>query len=58
MTVMEMGYGDAINGNNPDRFPDDSTQWVDQDNDGYGDNPNGTNPDSVSYTHLTLPTKA
>ena len=35
------GYGDAINGNNPDDSYD-STQWVDQDNDGYGDNPNGT----------------
>ena len=29
-----------------DAFPDDSTQWLDSDNDGYGDNPNGTNPDA------------
>ena len=29
-----------------DAFPNDSTQWADQDGDGYGDNPNGTNPDA------------
>lgn len=29
-----------------DAFPDDETQWQDQDGDGYGDNPNGTTPDS------------
>ena len=29
-----------------DAFPNDSTQWLDSDNDGYGDNPNGTNPDA------------
>ena len=29
-----------------DAFPNDSTQWSDQDGDGYGDNPNGTNPDA------------
>ena len=29
-----------------DAFPDDDTQWEDQDGDGYGDNPNGSMPDS------------
>ena len=29
-----------------DAFPNDSTQWLDQDSDGYGDNPNGTTPDA------------
>ena len=29
-----------------DAFPNDATQWADQDGDGYGDNPNGTNPDA------------
>ncbi|MDP6362263.1 MAG: S8 family serine peptidase [Candidatus Poseidoniaceae archaeon] len=29
-----------------DAFPDDPTQWADQDGDGYGDNPNGTQPDA------------
>lgn len=29
-----------------DAFPDDATQWSDQDGDGYGDNPNGTQPDA------------
>jgi hypothetical protein len=39
------GYGDNLNGNNPDVFPNDSTQWNDTDGDGYGDNLNGNNPD-------------
>ena len=29
-----------------DAFPNDATQWSDQDSDGYGDNQNGTNPDA------------
>ena len=29
-----------------DAFPNDATQWSDQDGDGYGDNQNGTNPDA------------
>ena len=28
-----------------DIFPNDPTQWSDQDNDGYGDNAGGTTPD-------------
>ena len=28
-----------------DAFPDDGTQWLDNDSDGYGNNPNGTTPD-------------
>jgi hypothetical protein len=28
-----------------DAFPDDPTQWCDEDNDGYGSNANGNNPD-------------
>jgi hypothetical protein len=28
-----------------DKFPDESTQWADTDEDGYGDNPDGYNPD-------------
>ncbi len=39
------GYGDNVNGFNPDSFPSDATQWEDVDGDGYGDNPIGTNPD-------------
>ena len=35
--------------NSFDDFPNDNTQWQDMDGDGYG---------AVSYTHLTLPTKA
>ena len=27
-----------------DRFPEDSTQWADSDNDGYGDNATGNEP--------------
>ena len=29
-----------------DAFPNDATQWSDQDGDGYGDNQNGTTPDA------------
>lgn len=29
-----------------DKFPTDSTQWADQDDDGYGDNPQGFSPDA------------
>ena len=36
--------GDSI-GKYSDKFPNDSTQWSDSDNDGYGDSPSGTNPD-------------
>ena len=39
------GYGDNQNGNNPDKFPQDNTQWQDGDLDGFGDNANGNNPD-------------
>jgi len=28
-----------------DAFPNDPTQWCDEDNDGYGSNPDGNNPD-------------
>jgi len=28
-----------------DAFPDDATQWCDEDNDGFGSNPDGNNPD-------------
>ena len=31
---------------NVDRFPEDSTQWADSDNDGYGDNMSGNEPDA------------
>ena len=34
-----------MNGNYPDAFPNDPTQWSDSDGDGYGDNPLGDNPD-------------
>ena len=46
------GYSDMN-----DVFPTDSSQWSDADGDGFGDNPSGNSPDTVSYTHLTLPTK-
>ena len=39
------GYGDNINKEGGDRFPDDPTQWADSDSDGFGDNLNGTNGD-------------
>ena len=39
------GYGDNLDGNNPDTFPDDGTQWSDSDGDGYGDNPIGISGD-------------
>ena len=32
--------------NSIDPFPDDPTQWSDQDNDNRGDNPEGSNPDA------------
>ena len=41
-----------------DKFPHEPTQWRDLDGDGFGDNPDGHEGDAVSYTHLTLPTKA
>ncbi|MEJ6665393.1 MAG: hypothetical protein QNL47_05370 [Euryarchaeota archaeon] len=31
---------------NTDRYPEDSTQWADTDNDGYGDNPTGFESDA------------
>jgi hypothetical protein len=37
--------GDGF-GSGEDAFPDDYTQWSDNDEDGYGDNPNGNNPDA------------
>ena len=40
------GYGDNVEGNNPDLFPRDITQWFDSDGDGFGDNQNGVNPDA------------
>ncbi len=40
------GYGDNMNGNNPDYFPNDSSQWADTDGDGYGDNEAGNNSDA------------
>ncbi len=40
------GYGDDINGNNPDYFPEDGSQWADTDGDGYGDNPDGNDSDA------------
>ncbi|MGB1678715.1 MAG: hypothetical protein ACPHFV_01590 [Poseidonia sp.] len=33
-----------------DAFPDDPTQWCDEDNDGFGSNPNGNNPDDCPST--------
>ncbi|SVD72024.1 uncharacterized protein METZ01_LOCUS424878, partial [marine metagenome] len=39
------GFGDNPNGNNPDAFPDEPTQWYDLDGDGLGDNPSGVNGD-------------
>ncbi len=32
------GFGDNLEGTNPDHFPDNPTQWADTDGDGYGDN--------------------
>ena len=32
------GYGDNMNGSEPDIFPNEYTQWRDSDDDGYGDN--------------------
>jgi hypothetical protein len=32
------GYGDNLEGNNPDEYPDDSSEWKDTDGDGVGDN--------------------
>ena len=32
------GYGDNLNGNNPDAFPDNPNERKDSDGDGYGDN--------------------
>ena len=43
------GFGDNVNGNNPDALIYDSTQWLDIDADGYGDNQNGNNPDAFIY---------
>ena len=33
-----------------DAFPDDPTQWCDEDNDGFGSNPEGNNPDDCPST--------
>jgi len=38
------GYSNA-----GDPFPQDGTQWEDQDGDNYGDNPDGNNPDEFPY---------
>ena len=48
--------GDGV-GNNEDAFPEDENEQYDSDDDGVGDNED-TFPEAVSYTHLTLPTKA
>ena len=40
------GYGDDIDGNNPDAFPLDQSQWSDTDGDGYGDNLDGNQSDA------------
>ena len=37
--------GDGVSDLN-DPFPEDSTQWADQDGDGWGDNPSGNDPDA------------
>jgi len=37
--------GDGVP-NTDDAFPEDGTQWADQDGDGYGDNPSGILPDA------------
>ena len=43
------GYSDPDSGwnvgNGADAFPNEPTQWADQDSDGYGDNPLGIEPD-------------
>ena len=36
-------------GRNPDMFPNDATQCVDEDGDGYGDNLSGFNPDPFLF---------
>ena len=36
--------GDGV-GDNTDAFPNDATQWCDEDNDGFGSNPDGNNAD-------------
>ena len=41
MILMVMAIGDNLDGNNPDLFITDGTQWADSDGDGYGDNPQG-----------------
>ena len=40
------GYGDNLDGNNPDAFPDDSNEWKDTDGDNFGDNPEGHEGDA------------
>jgi hypothetical protein len=48
------GYSDADGGwsiaNGADEWPNDATQWEDDDGDGYGDNPAGTNGDDCPGT--------
>ena len=41
--------GDNQTGNNPDVFPDDTTQCRDTDDDGYGDNSAGNNGDAFRF---------
>ena len=48
---METTEGTA-DGNNPDQFPDDASQWEDSDGDGRGDNPGGNNGDRFLQTLL------
>ena len=43
------GYGDNPNGNEPDAFPLDWSQWQDSDGDGYGDDYYGNNSDDCVY---------
>ena len=41
--VLDHAFNQSLN---VDRFPEDSTQWADSDNDGYGDNATGNDADA------------
>jgi hypothetical protein len=43
-------YGDNLNGNNPDLFPDNPSEWKDTDGDGYGDNGDAFPSDSTQWS--------
>jgi|GEM_PF-3182100 len=45
------GYGDNLNGTDPDAFPLEDSQWSDTDGDGYGDNEWGLNGDSCIFSN-------